>query len=100
VTTTFTPVGTTPAARLRRLRQIATEVLQLEPGELTDTSDFVDEHQADSLLAVEILVRVETDLGISVPMHQVAAMTDLSALYRIVADQAGWEPATVRRIPA
>jgi acyl carrier protein len=79
--------------RLEQLRQIVTEVLELEPGELTDSSNFVDEHEADSLLAIEILARIERDLGIGIPQEQVAEMTDLSAVYVVVARNAGWESA-------
>ena len=84
-------VTTIPADRLEQLREIITEVLELEPGELTDTSDFVEDHDADSLLAIEILARIERDLGVNVPQDALDEMTNLNAVCAIVARYAGWE---------
>ena len=77
--------------RIEQLREIITEVLELEPGELTDTSSFVDDHEADSLLAIEILARIERDLGVAIPQDALMEMTNLTAVYDVVARSAGWE---------
>lgn len=84
-------VTTISAGRLEQLRDIITEVLELEPGELTDTSDFVEDHGGDSLLAIEILARIERDMGVNVPTDELAEMTNLNAVRAIVARYAGWE---------
>jgi acyl carrier protein len=82
---------TQQAEKLEQLRTIVTEALELEPGELTDTSDFVDDHGADSLMAIEILARIERDLGVRVPQEALGEMTNLTEVYRVVAEHAGWE---------
>jgi acyl carrier protein len=63
----------------------------LEPGELTDTSSFVEDHDADSLLAIEILARIERDLGVDISQDALPEMTNLTAVYTIVARHAGWD---------
>ena len=75
--------------QLEQLRDIVTEVLELEPGELTETSDFAEEHDADSLLAIEILARIEQDMGVNIPQDELAEMTNLHAVHAIVARYAG-----------
>jgi acyl carrier protein len=74
-----------------QLRTIVTEVLEIEAHELTDTSDFVEEHEADSLLAIEILARIERDMGIFIPQEALPEMTNLGATWFLVAQHAGWE---------
>lgn len=71
--------------QFEQLRDIVTEVLELEPGEVTDTSDFAEEHDADSLLAIEILARIERDMGVNIPQDELPNMTNLSAVHEIVA---------------
>jgi acyl carrier protein len=83
-------VATYQADKLEALRQIVTEVLELEPGELTETSNFIEDHEADSLLAIEILARIERDLGVAIPQEQLPEMTHLAAVYAVVARNAGW----------
>jgi acyl carrier protein len=77
--------------RLEELRVIAAEVLELEPEELTDDADFVEEHEADSLRAIEILARIEKKYKIDIPQHLLAEMRNLKAVYAIVAEAAGWK---------
>jgi acyl carrier protein len=86
-----TPTTTQYTDEYEQLRAIITEVLELEPGELTDTSDFIDDHEADSLLAIEILARIERDMGVFIPQEDLPEMTNLGATFLIVARHAGWE---------
>lgn len=88
---TTTTTTTIDVRRREQLRNIVTEVLELEPGELTDTSSFVDDHEADSLLAIEILARIERDLGVNVPQDALPEMINLSTVYSIVARNADWK---------
>ncbi len=66
------------------LRAIVIEVLELEPEELTDTSSFIDDHDADSLLAIEILARIEKDLGVTIPQDDLTEMTNLDGVRAVV----------------
>jgi acyl carrier protein len=90
----MTQATSTTASRTERMRQLAdivTEVLELEPGELTETGSFVDDYSADSLMAIEILARIERDLGVSLAQDDLPEMTNLAAVYSVVARHAGWE---------
>ncbi|GGN56426.1 hypothetical protein GCM10012285_51010 [Streptomyces kronopolitis] len=69
----------------RQLREIVIDVLELEPDELTETSHFVNDHDADSLLAIEILARIEQDLDVDIPQDQLPEMVNLAGVWAVVA---------------
>ncbi|MCX5142760.1 MULTISPECIES: acyl carrier protein [unclassified Streptomyces] len=68
-----------------QLRDIVIEVLELDADELTDTSSFIDDHDADSLLAIEILARIEKDLGVTIPQDDLTEMGNLDGVRAVVA---------------
>jgi len=68
-----------------RIQDIVIEVLELEPGELTETASFVEDYDADSLLAIEVLARIESDLSVTIPQDDLEQMTSLGAVYAVVA---------------
>ncbi|MFJ5223137.1 acyl carrier protein [Streptomyces sp. NPDC088400] len=76
---------------LDELREIVAEVLEVEPEEITETGSFVDEHEADSLRAIEILARIEKKYKIDIPQAELPNMGHLKAVYDVVAVQAGWQ---------
>lgn len=77
--------------RLEELREIVAEVLELEPEEITDAADFVDEYGADSLRAIEILARIEKRYRVEIPQSELPKMQNLRAVYDEVSRYAGWE---------
>ena len=77
--------------RLEELREITAEVLELEPEEITDTGNFVEEYEADSLRAIEILARIEKLYKVEIPQERLADMTSLKAVYDVVAQYADWQ---------
>lgn len=76
--------------RLNQIREIVLEVLELEPEELTATSRFKEDHDADSLLAIEILAQLEKTFHIEIPQEELVKMTHLAAVYDVVSEHAGW----------
>ncbi len=76
---------------LDELREIVAEVLEGEPEEITETGSFVEEHEADSLRAIEILARIEKKYKIDIPQSELPRMENLKAVYDVVAAQAGWQ---------
>jgi acyl carrier protein len=72
------------------LRELIAEVLELEPEELSDEGNFVEDYGADSLRAIEILARIEKRFDVELPQSQLPEMTDLAAVYRLVSERAGW----------
>ncbi|MEZ0073202.1 acyl carrier protein [Planotetraspora sp. GP83] len=75
---------------LEELREIVAEVLELEPEEVADAADFVDEYDADSLRAIEILARIEKKYKVDIPQSELNDMRSLKAVYTVVARYAGW----------
>lgn len=75
---------------LEELRELVAEVLEIEPEELTDTGDFQEEYDADSLRAIEMLARIEKRYKIEIPQKELAGMQNLKATYHITASYAGW----------
>jgi acyl carrier protein len=67
------------------LREIVAEVLEIETDELTDTGDFIDDYEADSLRAIEILSRVEKVYKVEIPQAELAQMRNLNAVGEILA---------------
>lgn len=76
--------------QLDTIREIVAEVLELEPEEITETSDFIEEHEADSLRAIEILARLEKKYKIEIPQSDLPEMTNLTKVYEVLARHAGW----------
>ena len=74
---------------LEQLRGIITDVMELEPGELTQTSDFVNEYDADSLMAIDIIARIERDMGVRIPNEALPEMVNLSAVFDVVMRYSG-----------
>ncbi len=77
--------------RLEELRVIVSDVLEVEPEELTDTGDFQEEYEADSLRAIEILARLDKAYGVEIPQAELAELTNLKAVYQSLAKHAGWD---------
>jgi acyl carrier protein len=78
------------SAHLDELRELIAEVLELEPEEITDTGSFVDDYEADSLRAIEILARIEKKYKVEVPQEELAKMENLLAVYETVKVRVGW----------
>lgn len=72
------------------LREIVAEVLEIEVDELEPGADFVEEYEADSLRAIEVLARIEKQYDLEIPQEELAEMRNLDAVYAIVARHAGW----------
>lgn len=75
---------------IEELREILAEVLEVEADEITETSLFKEDHDADSLRAIEILARVEKKYNVDIPQEQLAQITHLQALYEVVKAAAEW----------
>lgn len=83
-------IAITREERLKEIREIVTDVLELDDDELTETSRFKEDHDADSLLAIEILAQLEKKFKIQIPQEELTKMTHLSAVYDVVKAHAGW----------
>jgi len=70
-------------------KEIVCEILEIEPDEVTDTSLFKEEHQADSLRAIEILAALEREFRITIDQSELARMVNLVGVYEVVTESAG-----------
>ena len=77
--------------RLTELREIAAEVLEVEPHEIDDNDHFQTVYGADSLRAIEILARIEKQFKVDIPQSELAKMANLTGVYDVVSRYAGWE---------
>ncbi|MER5541065.1 acyl carrier protein [Streptomyces sp. NPDC002586] len=80
----------TKQEQYQEIREIVAEVLEIEPEEISDTSLFAEEHEADSLRAIEILARLEKKYKVEIPQSDLPKMVNLEAVYNVLAERAGW----------
>lgn len=76
-------------SRYSELREIVAEVLEVEPEELTDSGDFVEDYEADSLRAIEILARIEKKYRVEIPQSELAGMRTLKGVSEVVDQYVG-----------
>lgn len=77
--------------RKQRIAEIVCEILEIEPSELTDTSRFKEDHDADSLRAIEILAILEREFGVEIDQSELVRMVNLEGVYEVVAEHAKWD---------
>ncbi|MGH8880033.1 MAG: acyl carrier protein [Stackebrandtia sp.] len=73
-----------------KAKDIVCEILEIEPAEVTETSLFKEDHDADSLRAIEILAALEKAFGITIDQSDLGEMVNLNGVYKIVTQSAGW----------
>lgn len=77
--------------RKETIKNIVAEILEIELDEMTDTSLFKEDHDADSLRAIEILASLEKEFKIQIPQADLARMVNLAGVYEVVRQHAGWD---------
>jgi acyl carrier protein len=73
-------------AQRAKIKSIVCEILEIEPAEMTDTSRFKEDHDADSLGAIEILSALERAMGIEIEQDQLTRMVNLDGVVAVVED--------------
>lgn len=66
--------------QLEDLRAMIAEVLEVEPEELSDTGDFMEDYEADSLRAIEILARIDKVYKVEIPQAELPELRNLKAV--------------------
>ncbi|ASS71781.1 acyl carrier protein [Bacillus atrophaeus] len=64
------------------LRKIVSEII--EDNDFEDDAKFIEELGIDSMLIIEILVRVEKTFKITIPESYIPQFTDVNAMYNAV----------------
>lgn len=80
---------TTVNGHFGELREIVAEVLEIDADELSETGDFVEVYDADSLRAIEILARIEKKYKIEIPQSELAQMRNFKEVTEVVTRYAG-----------
>ena len=74
-----------------RIKTVVCEILELDEDEVTSTSLFQEDHDADSLRAIEILASLEREFKIVLDQEELTRMVNLDGVYQVVAETAGWQ---------
>ena len=77
---------TLDAAQKSTIKDIICDVLEIDADEVTETSLFKEEHDADSLRAIEILAALERELRIEIDQAELSRMVNLEGVYAVVDD--------------
>jgi acyl carrier protein len=85
-----TPSSDSAALRLAEIRDIAADLFSVEPDEVEAAGNFVNDLDADSLLAIELLAQLEKHFDVTIDEAAMARMISLQATYAVVAESAGW----------
>ncbi|MCW3817580.1 acyl carrier protein [Micromonospora sp. DR5-3] len=72
--------------RKAQIKELVCEILEIEPADVSPTSLFKEEHDADSLRAIEILAALERTLDITIDQADLARMVNLEGVYAVVAE--------------
>ncbi|QKV94773.1 acyl carrier protein [Streptomyces sp. NA02950] len=76
--------------RRETIKEIVTDILEIDPDEVTEASLFKEEHDADSLRAIEILAALEKKFNVVINQSELSRMVNLRGVYEVVSDAAGW----------
>jgi acyl carrier protein len=74
---------------LATLRDVAVEVLGVEPGAVTEAASFKDDLEADSLDLVEVVMALEEKLDIAIPEDDLADIGTVGQAVDVVLDRVG-----------
>jgi acyl carrier protein len=76
--------------RLVTIKEIVCDILEIEEDEVTEVSLFKEDHNADSLRAIEILAALEKEFGVVINQSELPRMVNLKGVYEVVSEPAGW----------
>ena len=71
------------------VKDILCDILEVEPAELTEEGLFIEEYDADSLRAVEILASLEKKFNLKLPEKELQNMVNLRQVKEVL-KQYGW----------
>jgi acyl carrier protein len=72
------------------VKEILCDILEIEMDELTEDGIFVDEYDADSLRAVEILAALERRFKVKIPEKELPNMENLRKVKEVLT-RYGWQ---------
>ncbi|WP_414941219.1 acyl carrier protein [Amycolatopsis sp. cmx-11-51] len=79
-----------PNERFAQVKKVVCGLLEIDENEVTDTGLFVEEYNADSLQAIEILAGLEREFNVVIGQDKIVEMVNLRSVYQVVAEAARW----------
>ncbi|MGW2812602.1 acyl carrier protein [Streptomyces sp. NPDC001415] len=79
---------TPPVLDLEDLRHTIAEVIDIDVNEVTDTADFKEDLDVDSLLAMEILVTLERKYQVKVNEANLQDVRSLKSVFDLLTEKA------------
>ena len=73
-------------ARQAKIKSIVCDILELDDDEVTGTSLFKEDHDADSLRAIEILASLEKEFHVVIDQSELSRMVNLEGVHTVVAE--------------
>lgn len=74
--------------RVEVIREIIMEHLEVDAEQLTEHSQFKEDHDADSLRMMDVLAALETKFDIEIDEAQIVRMVDLHSVCELVSELA------------
>jgi acyl carrier protein len=68
------------------IKEIVCDILEIAPGEMTEVSLFKEDHDADSLGAIEILSALERRFGVEIDQSELTRMVNLDGVVQVVTE--------------
>lgn len=75
---------TLSAQERAEVKELVCKIIELDPHEVSDTSHFVDDHGADSLLAIEILSALEKKYKVKIEQAELPRMGTIEGVYEVL----------------
>jgi acyl carrier protein len=69
-----------------KARDIICDILEIDTGEITETSLFIEDHDADSMRLIEILSGLEMAFGVTIPQSEIPRMVNLASVYDVLGE--------------
>lgn len=73
------------------LRELIAEIIDVDKAQVTDQAHFIQDLGVDSLMALEIVIRLEKRYGINLE-EEMVEVTDLRSTHDMLAKKAGGRP--------
>jgi acyl carrier protein len=72
-----------------RIATLVSDILEIDPAEMTEESLFQEDHGADSLRAIEILAVLEREFKVQIDQSELSRMVNLRGIHDVIADALG-----------
>ncbi|WP_282791757.1 acyl carrier protein [Streptomyces sp. CC224B] len=82
----MTTAHETAAADRAKIKTIVCDILEIEPDDLTDTALFKEDHDADSMAAIEILSQLERAFRTDIDQADLPRMVNLDGIVAVVSE--------------